>query len=141
MLTKVSKGRIIRYNGLALGMFQSVTFPSTCDEYHIRNGYSRLYYAFFHASLAFLISREVDIETIRKDHGKVHRAIDKHLGKSMGKFFRELYFGRQQADYEPDLFVTKYRGHLDGARLEASSLMSRARAHFNWLQQESKKVL
>jgi uncharacterized protein (UPF0332 family) len=141
MLTKESKGQIIRYRGLALGMFQSIAFVPTCDEYDIRNGYSRLYYAFFHASLAFLISRGVDIETIRKDHGKVHREIDRHLGKTMGRFLRELYLVRQQADYEPGLFAAKYHGQLDKAQVDANNLLTRARTYFNWMQQESRKVL
>lgn len=141
MLTKDDKRRIIQYRGLALGIFQSIFLVPTSNEYDIRNVFSRLYYAFYHASLALLVSQGIDIDEIRKDHGRVHREIDRRLGKAMGKFFRELYSARQQADYEPNLFAMRYQGDIDRARLDADVLLGRARTHFNWLQQESAKIL
>jgi uncharacterized protein (UPF0332 family) len=141
MLTEEAKRRIIQYRGLALGLFQSVSFSASCSEYDIRNGFSRLYYSFFHASLALLLSRHVNIETFRKNHGVVHTEIDKLLGKYVGRFFRELYLARIQSDYEPDVFAAKYHGQLDRARFDANSLLTRASAYFYWVQQESRKVL
>jgi uncharacterized protein (UPF0332 family) len=141
MLTEESKARIIRHRGLALGLFQSVTFVPNCNEYDIRNGFSRLYYAFFHASLPLLASRGVDIEIVRRNHGVLHTEIDKQLGKYFGRFVRELYAARLKADYDPDVIVIKYQGKLERARFDASNLLTRSRPNFNWIQQESKKTL
>src|ERR1035437_1017747 len=140
MLTDETKTRINQYRGLALGLFQSVRFPAGCSEYDIRNGLSRLYYAFFHASLALLLSREVNIETIRKSHGMVQTGIDRHLGKSVGRRFRELYAARLQADYEPDMIAVRYHGQLERAQLDADNLRKRTSGDFYWLLQESRKV-
>ena len=141
MLTDETSTRINQYRGLALGLFQSVRFVTDCNEYDIRNGFSRLYYAYFHASLALLLSRGANIETIRKNHGMVHTEIDKLLGKPVGRRFRELYGARLQADYEPDVMAAKYRGQLDRARFDATNLLTRVKADFYWMQQESGKVL
>jgi len=141
MVTNEARTRINQYRGMALGLFQSVGFPPGCGEYVVRNGLSRLYYAFFHASLAFLLSKGVNIDPIRKSHGMVHTEIDKHVGKYVGRRFRELYAARLQSDYEPDMIVARYRGQLDRAALDAGSLLKRISADFYWLQQESKKPL
>ena len=93
MLTKDDKRRIIQYRGLALGIFQSIFLVPTSNEYDIRNVFSRLYYAFYHASLALLVSQGIDIDEIRKDHGRVHREIDRRLGKAMGKFYSRIILG------------------------------------------------
>ncbi len=140
MLTDESKRRIVQYRGLALGLFQSVRFLADGNEYDIRNGFSRLYYAFFHASLALLLSRGVNIEVFRKNHGRVHTEIDRLLGKYVGQLFRELYIARRQADYEPNMFAVRYHDQLDRARFDANSLLTRVSANFYWIQQESRKV-
>jgi uncharacterized protein (UPF0332 family) len=140
-MTKETKEQIVRYRGLALGLFQSISIPPDCNEYDVRNGFSRLYYAFFHASLALLLSRNIDIEVIRKNHGLVHSAVDKQLGRYFGRFVRELYAARLQADYEPNIMVDKYHSQIERARFDANSLLDRARPNFTWIQQESKKVL
>src|SRR5271169_2147697 len=108
MLTEEVKRRVSDYLGLALGLFLSVQFSATCTEYEVRNGLSRLYYAFFHASLALLLSQGEDIDTYRRQHGNVHAAVDRRMGKPLGRFLRELYRSRQRADYEPDFLGVSY---------------------------------
>ncbi len=71
----------------------------------------------------------------------VHTAIDKLLGKYVGRLFRELYSARLQSDYEPDVIAARYQGQLERARFDANSLLTRASANFYWIQQESLKVL
>src|SRR2546423_11984303 len=108
MLTDAEKQRVADYLGLALGLFLSVQFPATCNEYEVRNGFSRLYYAFFHVSLAFLLSRGEQIDNYRWYHGDVHTAVGRGMGKYFSKFFRELYGARRGADYEPAFFDKRY---------------------------------
>lgn len=47
---------------MALGLMETVEIGSLSSEYDIRNSLSRLYYAFFHASLAILLTKEPDIK-------------------------------------------------------------------------------
>ncbi len=141
MLTDKTKTRINQYRGMALGLFQSVGFPPGCNEYVVRNGLSRLYYAVFHASLAFLLSRGESIEETRKNHGVVHTEIEKYVGKYVGRRFREVYAARLQSDYEPDMIVVRYQGQLDRARVDAENLRKRISRDFYWLQQESREAL
>src|SRR5262249_12132312 len=91
---------------LALGLFETVTITSSSSEYDIRNGLSRLYYAFFHASLGLLTSTEPDIAAVSKDHGMVHTRVQRRFGKTLSitRTIRQLYDLRRQADYEGDMF-------------------------------------
>jgi|ERR1700733_2637146 uncharacterized protein (UPF0332 family) len=141
MLTEGNKRRISDHLGLALGLFVSVQFSPTSTEYDVRNGFSRLYYAFFHASLAFLLSQGEDIDVFRWHHGDLHTAVGKLMGKYLGKFFRDLYKTRQQADYEPSFFSRSFGGNLDKARAEAQNLLRRANKNFYWIYHESRKAL
>jgi uncharacterized protein (UPF0332 family) len=141
MVTEADKQRIADYLGLALGLFVSVQFPATCTEYEVRNGFSRLYYAFFHASLAFLLSQGEEIDRYRWYHGDVHAAVGRRMGKYFGKFFRELYGARKEADYEPAFFSRRYGRDIERARVDAQTLLSRANPNFYWIYNESRKVL
>lgn len=141
MLTDETKRRVTEYLGLALGFFVSVRFSATSTEYGIRSGLSRLYYAFFHVSLAFMLSQEEDIDKLRQSHGRVHTAVGRRLGKYMDSFLRDLYKSRLESDYEPGAFNRKYRNDLEKARAEANLLLERASRNFYWIYQESRKVL
>jgi uncharacterized protein (UPF0332 family) len=141
MPTDEVKRRISDYLGLALGLFLSAQFSAASTEYEVRNGFSRLYYAFFHVSLAFLLSQGEDIDKYRKRHGEVHAAVDKRMGKPLGKFLRELYRSRQRADYEPDFLGVSYGGDLERARTDAWVLSNRAKRNFYWIYNESRKAL
>lgn len=141
MLTDETKRRLTDYLGLALGFFLSVRFSATSTEYDIRNGLSRLYYAFFHVCLAFILSQEEDIDKVRHSHGMVHTAVGRRLGKYMDSFLRDLYKSRLESDYEAGLFTRKYGNDLERARSEANLLLDRARRNFYWVYQEARKVL
>lgn len=135
------KSRVTEYLGLALGLLNSVDFSGECSEYDIRNGFSRLYYALFHASLGLLLSLDEDIDTYRRSHGAVHAAIARRMGKTVGKFVTEIYEARLHADYEPELMRKRFNGDVAAARIYAAALNARAKRHFYWIYQEARKAL
>jgi uncharacterized protein (UPF0332 family) len=141
MTTEETRKAISDYLGLALGVFLSVQFSPTCTEYDVRNGRSRLYYAFFHASLAFLLSKGENIDAYRWKHGDVHAAVGRHMGKYLGKFVRDLYRSRLKADYEPRFFSRSYGGDIERARVDARTELDRAKQNFYWIYYESRKAL
>jgi uncharacterized protein (UPF0332 family) len=128
---------------LALGLIETVKIDSSCSEYDIRNCLSRMYYAFFHASLALLMATEPDIEAVSRSHGMVQARIQRRFGKTMSitRTVRELYDLRKQSDYEADMFARRYRGNIEAARKEAILLVKRAKADFYWLYYEARKSL
>jgi uncharacterized protein (UPF0332 family) len=141
VLTDETKRRLTEYLGLSLGFFSSVRFSATSSEHDIRNGLSRIYYAFFHVCLAFLLSQQEDIDKLRHNHGMVHASVGRRLGKYMDSFLRDLYRSRLEADYEPGSFTRKYRNDLERARADANLLLERASRNFHWIYRESRKVL
>jgi|SRR5580704_1773965 uncharacterized protein (UPF0332 family) len=128
---------------LALGLLETVTIDSSSSEYDMRNSLSRLYYAFFHASLALLMAIESDILAVSKSHGMVHARIQRRFGKTMSitRTIRELYDLRKQSDYEADMFAKRYGGNIEAARKEAILLLKRAKTDFYWLYYEARKNL
>jgi uncharacterized protein (UPF0332 family) len=128
---------------LALGLLETVTIDSSSSEYDIRNSLSRLYYAFFHASLALLMAIESDILAVSKSHGMVHARIQRRFGKTMSitRTIRELYDLRKLSDYEADMFAKRYGGNIEAARKEAILLLKRAKTDFYWLYYEARKNL
>jgi uncharacterized protein (UPF0332 family) len=141
MLTEATKRRITEYLGLAMGLFLSAQVTATSNEYDLRNSASRLYYALFHVSLAFLLSQGDDIEKLRSSHGTVQAAIAKRMGKPLGRFVRTVYESRLRADYEPDFFVRTYGSDLEKARADLGSVRRSANGNFYWIYQEARKVL
>ncbi|HEY2168897.1 MAG TPA: hypothetical protein VGJ30_04685 [Candidatus Angelobacter sp.] len=141
MLTEQTKKRISDYLGLAMGLFISVRVTAISNEYDLRNSASRLYYALFHVSLAFLLSQGEEIDKIRRFHGQVHTAVGKRMGKPLDRFVRAVYDARLKADYEPDFFVRKYGSDLEKARAEMSYVLKSANANFYWIYQEARKAL
>jgi len=141
MLTDDARKRVFDYLSLSIGLFLSVQFSAASTEYHIRNGFSRLYYAFFHVSLGFLTSQGEDIDVFRKDHGMVQAAVKRRMGKYMDRFIHDLYRARLQADYEPLFFHSKYGGDLERARTDALKTLERASKNFYWIYWETRKVL
>lgn len=128
---------------LALGLLETVTIDSSSSEYDIRNSLSRLYYAFFHASLALLMPIESDILAVSRSHGMVHARIQRRFGKTMSitRTIRELYELRKQSDYGADMFAKRYGGNIEAARKEAILLLKRAKTDFYWLYYEARKNL
>lgn len=126
---------------LALGLMETVNIGSLSSEYDIRNSLSRLYYAFFHVSLALLLTTDPNIGRISSNHGMVHERVQRRLGKTMSRLVRELYALRRECDYETDMFATRYRGNIEEARKESILLLKRAKTNFYWLYYEARKAL
>ena len=118
----------------------TVQIGSQSSEYDIRNSLSRLYYAFFHASLALLTTAEPDIKTNVRT-ARVHSRIQGRLGKSMGRLVRELYDLRRRSDYESEMFSNRYRDNIEEARKQSIVVLKRAKTNFDWLYREADKPL
>src|SRR5260370_39147607 len=128
---------------LALGLMETVEITSNCSEYELRNSLSRLYYAFFHASIAMLSATEPDIVQVSKNHGALHARLQQQFGKTMliTRIMRELYDVRKRCDYETGMIRTKYGGNIEAGRKDAILLLSRAKPQFYWLYYEARKNL
>ena len=126
---------------LADGLMATVEINSTSSEYDIRNSLSRLYYAFFHASLALLLCSGWNIDAIAKDHGKVHSAIQAKMGKYLAVFIRKLYRLRQLCDYDEAMFQKEYGGDSEKVRQDFILLIKRATTNFKWLYPSSSESL
>jgi len=70
---------------------------------------NRLYYAYFYAVIALLISREIKATT----HGGVRQMFGLHfvktgkIDKELGKFYSDIFDMRQSGDYEDYVEFTK----------------------------------
>ena len=119
----------------------TVQIGSQSFEYDIRNSLSRLYYAFFHASLALLMTPGLDMKKISRTHGMVHSRIQSRLGQYMGRQLRQLYDLRRYADYDIQMFSDRYRDNIEEARKQAIAVLKRAQTDFRWLYREADKAL
>lgn len=128
---------------LAMGLMETAEIASNCSEYELRNSLSRLYYAFFHASIALLSATESDIAQVSRDHGALHARIQRKFGKTLPicRLMRELYDVRKQCDYETGMLRTKYRGNIEAGRKDSILLLKRAKPQFYWLYHEARKYL
>jgi uncharacterized protein (UPF0332 family) len=128
---------------LALGLLETAEIASACSEYELRNSLSRLYYAFFHVSIALLSATEPDIAQVSKSHGALQARLQRKFGKTMliSRMMRELYDLRKQCDYEAGMFRTKYRGNIESGRKDSVLLLKRAKKQFYWLYHETRKHL
>jgi len=120
---------------------QTVPISSSASEHEIRNSGSRLYYAFFHASIAQLLSVGVDTDKFSRDHGRVHAAVQARMGKYLGTCLRKLYHNRKACDYDPTMFERRYGPDIEKARREWTIEVRRAAANFHWLYREARKAL
>jgi len=141
VLTSEQKAKVARRLRLADGLMQTVAISSSASEYEIRNSASRLYYVFFHASLALLASVGIETDKFSRDHGKVHAAVQARMGKYLGTFLRKLYHNRKLSDYDPRMFEREYGADIEKARRDCIVSRRRARTNFRWLYQEAGKVL
>ena len=118
----MQKAKVARSLRLADGFMQTVSISSSASEYEIRSSGSRLYYAFFHASLALLTSVGTDTDRFSRDHGKVHAAAKARMGRPFGRFLEKLYLHRKLCDYDPRMFEHEYGQDIERApRLYGSS--------------------
>jgi uncharacterized protein (UPF0332 family) len=141
MLTDAQRQRALDYLSLSVGMLSSVQFSATSNEYDIRNGFSRLYYAFFHVSLGLLIAQGEDIDLFRKNHRMVQTQVNRNMGRYMGTTIADLYRARLQADYEPVFFRSKYGGDQQKAQMDAVTTLQRAKRNFFWIYFQAKGLL
>jgi uncharacterized protein (UPF0332 family) len=126
---------------LAFGLVQTVDIRADSSEYDIRNSMSRLYYAFFHVGLALLLSIGLDVQNISKDHGRLHAALQRRLGKYFGTMVTNLYRTRKFCDYDAAMFKRMHSGNIEKARQEYIPVIKSAKTNFHWMYQEAKKVL
>ena len=141
MLSPEQRAKVAAHLELANGFLETAGVGALSSEYDIRNSISRLYYAFFHASLALLHSVQSNVEHFSKNHGRVHDEVETRIAKPIGKLLRELYQFRRMCDYEADLFKKRYGGNIDEVRKETMSLLKSARGHFYWIYNEARKEL
>lgn len=141
MLTPDQKAKVARSLRLADGFMQTVAISSSTSEYEIRNAGSRLYYAFFHASLALLASVGIETDKLSRDHGKVHSAVQARMGRPFGKFLEKLYLHRKLCDYDARMFEHEYGQDIEKARKDCEERVRRAKAQFYWMYQEARKAL
>ena len=141
MLNSDQKAKVARSLRLADGLMQTVAVSSSASEYEIRNSGSRLYYAFFHASLALLTSIGTETDKLSRDHGKVHAAVQARMGKYLGTFLRKLYHNRKLCDYDPKMFERQYGPDIERARRDCFADTKRATANFQWLYREARKSI
>lgn len=141
MLSSDQKAKVRRSLRLADGLMATVPISSSASEYEIRNSGSRLYYAFFHGSLALLTSVGTDTDRFSRDHGKVHAAFQARTGKSLGTFLKRLYHRRKQCDYDSTMFEREYGQDIESARREWTLQIKRAKSNFHWLYQEARKAI
>ena len=141
MLADEQKQHVARLLRLAQGLFNSAELNVSPSEYDVRNSNSRLYYAFFHACLALLLTIGWDIDHISRDHGRVHDAVQARMGKYFGAFLRDLYRRRRLSDYDPALFENQYGGDIEKAQQEFILLMKSASTNFYWLYREARKAI
>jgi len=137
------QNRIAERLRLALGLMETSVITSSSSEYDIRNSVSRIYYAFFHASVALLLATDEDIEKVRKNHGMLHERIQRKFGTTMiiTRLIRELYDLRRECDYEANMFVRKYRGNIEEARKDTILLIERAKPQFFWIYNQARQFL
>jgi uncharacterized protein (UPF0332 family) len=141
VLTDEQKQHVARLLRLAQGLFDSAELRVSPSEYDVRNSNSRLYYAFFHACLALLLTIGWDIDRISRDHGRVHDAVQARMGKYFGTFLRDLYRSRRLSDYDAALFEKQYGGDIEKAQQEFILLMKSASTNFYWLYREARKAI
>jgi uncharacterized protein (UPF0332 family) len=141
VLDNHQKQAVARYLRLAQGLFETANITNSASEYEIRNAISRLYYAFFHASLALLLSVGWDVDAISKEHGRLHDAVQARMGKWIGRFFRTLYRSRCRSDYDTVIFERLYGGDVAKAQRETILLLQTARTYFYWLYREARKSI
>jgi uncharacterized protein (UPF0332 family) len=128
---------------LALGLMETAEITSFSSEYDLRNSFSRMYYAFFHASVALLLATDADIEKVCKNHGMLHERLQRKFGKTMiiTRLIRELYDLRRDSDYETNMFASKYSGNIEEARKDSILLSKRAKTQFFWIYNEARRFL
>jgi len=129
MLSQETKQRIRQHLRLARGLLEVAALAEASSEFDERNALSRAYYAVFHASCAWLLSAGIEPD---RSHGRLHDEMQMRLGKSFGRFLRDMYELRRYADYAPGWLPIR---HISVYKLRT------ARTNTLWLCIEAEKSL
>ncbi len=126
---------------LAQGFMETAKVNADSSECGVRSALSRSYYAVFHASRAWLITRAVPLSG-----SKNHRWLQKLIGKHRGRRFRDrltrLYILREDSDYRPEMFSgSPYGGEIEKFRVIAVRNLHLARAEFDWYVTQTRQSL
>jgi uncharacterized protein (UPF0332 family) len=136
MLSAEGKRQAKGHLSLAQGFMSTAQVGDGSSEYEIRNAFSRVYYAFFHACCAFLLGQGNDpvwVEQLAKDHGRLRSNIRHPMGKGFEHHVKEAYDRRRQSDYKPDWLVP--------SSTLAQEELKRARTYFHWILRTTQRTL
>jgi uncharacterized protein (UPF0332 family) len=126
----------MRHLQLAEGFMKTAEVRDDSNECEIRNAFSRTYYALFHACCAHLLSlgaSDAKVESISKDHGRLHSTMREPMGKPFERYLRDAYERRRQSDYKPEWAVP--------APSAVREELKQARTQFYWLLYTTRRSL
>ncbi len=124
---------------LGEGFLATAVIGMNSSEFEIRNALSRTYYAVFHASRAWLLTRGVPLKRSRA-HGWLRKLVSKNRGEVFASRLKELYWLRENPDYRPELGVS-YGGDVGKLRLVAETKVEQARIECGWYSAETRSAL
>jgi len=126
---------------LALGFSETVTVNADSSECAVRNALSRCYYALFHASRAWLLTKAISLGA-SKDHGWLQKLIGKHRGRTFRERLADLYRLREDSDYRPQMFSgSLYEGDIQKFRVIALRDLALGRTEIDWYVKEIRQSL
>jgi uncharacterized protein (UPF0332 family) len=128
-LSGETEQRVRRHVRLSRGLLETAVLTRESTEFEERNALSRGYYAALHASSGLVLSHGVEPS---KSHGRLHDQVQRQLGRSFGRFVRDLYELRRFADYEAGWTPIR---QVSDAKLKT------ARANVLWACMEVEKSL
>ncbi len=120
---------------LAEGFIKTAVVAGS-SECEIRNAFSRVYYALFHACYAHLLGTGTDAaqaEEIARNHGRLRSTMRGPMGKTFEQYLRGAYERRRQSDYKPEWAVP--------VAAVAQEELKQARAQFYFLFQTARRIL
>ncbi len=142
-LAEQQKLSVARHLQISVGFMEiaRTLLRSSAEESQLRTGLSRLYYAFFHAGQALLITLGWSGQQL--EHGQLPLEMDRFLGKSarLGRMIRSLYELRKCSDYDNPRFFDRFDRDLEKARRAAVYELLRCQTNFNWMYYEARKAL
>ncbi len=111
------------------------------SECGVRNALSRCYYAVFHASRAWLLTRAVPLKA-SKYHDRLQNLIGEHRGRRSRDRLTRLYILREDSDYRPEMFSgSQYGGDIEKFRVIALRNLGLGRTQFDWYVAQTRQSL
>src|SRR5215468_12729278 len=134
-LTVEQKQAVARHLRISDGFMQVARslLRSSAEESELRTGFSRLYYAFFHAGLGLLIT--LGWRGQQLEHGQLPPEMDRRMGKraNLGRMILSLYELRKCSDYDNPTFSKQFNQDIEEARRRAVYEIRRVQSNFNWI--------